>query len=67
MHKDIDFRVFARGVATTARYARNEVIFSENYPAQFMYIVLSGAVELSSHGKVRDNTRRYGGGDTITA
>jgi CRP/FNR family cyclic AMP-dependent transcriptional regulator len=52
MHKDIDFREFARGVATVTKYARNDVIFRENDAPQYMYIVLSGSVEIASRTKI---------------
>jgi CRP/FNR family transcriptional regulator, cyclic AMP receptor protein len=51
-HKDIDFREFARSVATVTNYAKNDVIFRENDPPQYMYIVLTGSVEITSHAKV---------------
>jgi CRP/FNR family cyclic AMP-dependent transcriptional regulator len=52
MHRDIDFRVFARGVGTVGRYACDDLIFSENDSPDFMYIVLSGSVEITGHGKI---------------
>jgi CRP/FNR family cyclic AMP-dependent transcriptional regulator len=52
MHKDIDFREFARGVARVETYRKNDVIFHENDPPNHMYIVLSGSVEISRHSKV---------------
>jgi CRP/FNR family cyclic AMP-dependent transcriptional regulator len=52
MDQGIDFRTFARAVATVADYARNDVIFREGDAPRCMYIVLSGSVEISSHGKV---------------
>jgi CRP-like cAMP-binding protein len=51
-HKDIDFRVFARGVADVVTYDANEIIFRESDPPRHMYIVLSGSVEIASHDKV---------------
>jgi len=49
--KDIDFRVFARGAASVATYAQGDVIFHEGEPSDSMYIVLSGSVDIESHGK----------------
>jgi CRP-like cAMP-binding protein len=51
-HRDIDFRTFARGVGKVVNFARNDVIFRESEPPHFMYVVLSGAVEITSHDKV---------------
>jgi CRP/FNR family cyclic AMP-dependent transcriptional regulator len=52
MHGQIDFREFARAVGTVMNYAVNDVIYRENDPPNFMYIVLSGSVEITSHAKV---------------
>jgi CRP/FNR family transcriptional regulator, cyclic AMP receptor protein len=52
MHKDIDFREFARGVATVRNCSSGEVIYLEGDLPECMYIVLSGSVEISSRGKV---------------
>lgn len=49
---NIDFRAFARGAGEVIRYARQDVIFRERDPSSFMYIVLSGSVEITSHDKV---------------
>ena len=50
-NKDIDFRVFARGAGRVVRYHADEVIFREGDPSDSMYIVLSGSVDIASHGK----------------
>jgi CRP/FNR family cyclic AMP-dependent transcriptional regulator len=52
MHGQIDFREFARAVGTVMSYATNDIVFRENDPPSFMYIVLSGSVEITSRGKV---------------
>ena len=48
----MDFRVFAREAGTVVKFERDEVIFRERDPPDFMYIVLAGSVEILSHGKV---------------
>jgi len=50
-HKDIDFRVFARGAGTVAKFDQDAVIFREGEPSDLMYIILTGSVEIDSHGK----------------
>jgi CRP/FNR family cyclic AMP-dependent transcriptional regulator len=52
MHGQIDFREFARAVGTVMSYAEDDIVFRENDPPNYMYIVLSGSVEIISHGKV---------------
>lgn len=52
MHGRIDFREFARAVGTVMNYAAGDIIFRENDPPNFMYIVLSGSVEITGHAKV---------------
>lgn len=52
MHGEIDFRDFARAVGTVVTYAANDVVFREDDPARYMYIVLSGSVEITRHSKV---------------
>ena len=52
MHGEIDFRDFARAVGTVISYGTNDVVFREADPPRFMYIVLSGSVEITSHTKV---------------
>lgn len=51
-HRDIDFRAFARQVAQVVEYEPGQLIFQEGDPPHFMYFVLSGCVEISSHGKL---------------
>ena len=50
-HKDIDFRVFARAASRAIAIAKGDIIFREGEPSEQMYILLSGKVEISSHGK----------------
>ena len=52
MHQQIDFREFAKAVGTVMSYDAEDIIFRENDPPRFMYIVLSGAVEITSHARV---------------
>jgi CRP-like cAMP-binding protein len=49
---EIDFRAFAESVGTVIDYTAGDPVFRENEVPRFMYIVLSGAVEISSHGKL---------------
>jgi CRP/FNR family cyclic AMP-dependent transcriptional regulator len=49
--KEIDFREFARAVGTVLKYPAGQILFQENDPPRFMYIVLSGSVEITSHNK----------------
>ncbi len=49
---DMDFREFARQVGTVMDYPAGSAIFSEGDASRSMYIVLKGAVEVSSHGRV---------------
>ncbi len=48
----IDFREFARSVGTVMTYRAGDIIFRENDPPRYMYVVLSGAVEVMSHSKI---------------
>ena len=50
-NRDIDFRIFARGAGKMRKCARGDVIFREGDPADFTYIILTGSVEIESHGK----------------
>ena len=47
-----DFRAFARSVGTVMDYRSGDVIFREGDPPRYMYVVLSGAVEVTSYHKV---------------
>jgi CRP/FNR family transcriptional regulator, cyclic AMP receptor protein len=47
----LDFRNFARSMGTVMTYQAGDTVFRENDTPQFMYVVLTGAVEISSHGK----------------
>ena len=49
MHGEIDFRNFARAVGTVINYGENDIIFREGDVPHFMYIVLSGSVEITKH------------------
>jgi len=50
--KDIDFRTFARSVGTVVTYQAGDVIFERGGAADFMWIVLSGSVEIESANKL---------------
>jgi CRP-like cAMP-binding protein len=52
MNGEIDFRDFARAVGTVMTYAKNDIIFREDDPPRFMYIVLSGSVDITKHTTV---------------
>ena len=46
-----DFREIARGLGTVMRYASGDVLFREGDEPVYMYFVLGGRVEMTSHGK----------------
>lgn len=46
-----DYREIARGLGTVIRYAPGDVLFREGEDPTFMYFVLSGRIEVKSHGK----------------
>ena len=48
----MDFRQLARGLGTVITYAAGDVIFREGDEPAHAYIVLTGRVEVSSHGKL---------------
>jgi CRP/FNR family cyclic AMP-dependent transcriptional regulator len=60
--KEIDFREFARAVGTVLNYPPGQILFEENDPPKFMYIVLSGLVEITSHNK---KIEEVGSGDAF--
>ena len=47
----VDVRTFARSMGTVLSYKLGDTIFQENDTPQFMYVVLAGSVEISTHGK----------------
>lgn len=47
-----DFRPFARSVGVVMKYHDGDTIFREGDAPDHMYVVLDGAVEIMSHGKV---------------
>lgn len=51
MHGRTDFREFARAVSTVMNYQGGGLIFRENDPPNFMYIILSGSVEITGYTK----------------
>jgi len=53
----MDFSVIARAAGTVVKYASGNIIFTEGEPPTYMYFVLSGAVEIASHGKVIEHAR----------
>ncbi|RDJ25041.1 Crp/Fnr family transcriptional regulator [Bosea caraganae] len=48
----IDFRQLARGLGTVINYAAGDIVFREGDQPAYAYIVLTGEVEVSSHGKL---------------
>lgn len=48
----MDFSVIARAAGTVVRHAAGNTIFREGDTPAYMYFILSGAVEIVSHGKV---------------
>ncbi len=60
--REIDFRDFARQVGTVVDVDAGSAIFSEGDVARAMYIVLRGAVEITSHGK---HLETIGAGDAL--
>jgi len=49
---DLDIRVVARSAGTVMPYAAGDVVFCEGDPPRFMYVVLSGSVEIAHGGRV---------------
>lgn len=58
----IDVSAFARAVGTVMNFAPEDIIFRENDIPRFMYVILSGSVEISSHGKMIET---IGAGDAL--
>jgi CRP/FNR family transcriptional regulator, cyclic AMP receptor protein len=50
--KDMDIRPIAAAFGTTLRYRAGDVLFREGDEAEAMYVLVSGAVEVSSRGRV---------------
>jgi len=48
----LDFRQMARGIGTVVTYGAGDVIFREGDGPTYAYIVLSGRIEVSAHGKI---------------
>lgn len=46
-----DFREIARGLGTVMRYGEGDILFREGDEPVYMYFVLGGRVEMTSHGK----------------
>ena len=51
MSETIDFVAFANSVGTAHHYAPGDTVFREGDAPNGMFVVLRGAVELTSHGK----------------
>lgn len=49
---DVDFRAFARSVGTVLEYDDADAVFREGETPRCMYVVLSGQIEIASHGKI---------------
>jgi CRP-like cAMP-binding protein len=52
MTTEIDFREFARSVGTVLDYHPGDAIFREGDAPRYMYVVLSGSVDIEARGKV---------------
>jgi len=48
----IDFRQFARSVGTVMDYDRGDVVFREGDEPRYMYVVLSGSVDIIARDRV---------------
>jgi CRP/FNR family transcriptional regulator, cyclic AMP receptor protein len=48
----MDFRMFARTVGTVMTYGVGDAIFREKDAPRYMYIVLTGEVEMRSHDRI---------------
>jgi CRP-like cAMP-binding protein len=51
MQPSIDVRQFARSVGTVMNYEPEDIIFREGDPPRHVYVILSGTVQISIHGK----------------
>jgi CRP/FNR family cyclic AMP-dependent transcriptional regulator len=47
-----DFRPIARAIGTVMDFSANDFIFREGDPPKYMYVVLKGAVEISTRQKI---------------
>jgi CRP-like cAMP-binding protein len=52
MHEPIDFRGFARSLGTVMNYGAGDTVFRERDTPRYMYVVLSGTIEITSHDKL---------------
>jgi len=52
MDEPVDFRNFARAMGTVLPYSPGDIIYRENDPPAHMYVILSGAVEITARGKL---------------
>ena len=62
MTSEIDFREFASSVGTITDYEDGDAIFREGDHPAFMYVVLSGAVDIIAQNK---NLDRIGAGKAL--
>jgi len=46
-----DFSTIARGLGTVVSYSPGDVLFNEGDTPAFMYFVLKGRIDVTSHGK----------------
>jgi CRP/FNR family transcriptional regulator, cyclic AMP receptor protein len=51
MHQTVDFRDLARSLGTPIKYTAGNIVFQEGDAPRFMYVVLSGTMEINAHGK----------------
>lgn len=49
--RQVDIRNFARSLGVILTYRQGDIIFREGDEPRYMYVVLYGAVRISSHGK----------------
>jgi CRP/FNR family cyclic AMP-dependent transcriptional regulator len=55
--EQMDFSLLARAAGTVVKYAAGNTIFREGEIPTYMYFVLSGEVEIATHGKVIEHAR----------
>jgi CRP-like cAMP-binding protein len=48
----MDLRIFAQSAGPTETYHAGDIIFHQDDPAESMWIVLSGSIEIEAHNKI---------------
>ena len=56
-----DFRVLARGIGTVLDFDKDDFVFREGDPPRYMYVVLKGAVEVATKGKIIETVNEGAG------